>query len=84
MDRIKVPRYNRFRAFRAEVALDAYQAAIGGPGSHDAERIRDLMQDMIHWLASKGTRRYSDPAATLMDACETAILDFLHELGDPE
>jgi hypothetical protein len=74
-------RFHEARADRAEKALDAYQTALGEAGPHDSERIRDLIQDMLHWLARA---QYHDPTATLEEAVRDAVNDFPKELEEEE
>ncbi len=69
------------RADRAEQALSAYQRALGEDGPHNVDLIRDLLQDLLHWLAQE----YSGPARIrLQDACRTACRDFPLELAEEE
>jgi len=67
-----LPKFHPNRAQRAERALDAYQKAAGEAAVHDSERIRDLLQDLIHWLAQHD---YTEPRETFREAAESAYYD---------
>ena len=83
--RKRTPKFHRSRAERAEVALRAYNKNLGEDARPDSETVRDLAQDILHWLARRGNGRYhSDPALALREAVETAIADFPKELEEEE
>jgi len=74
-------KFHASRALRAEKALDAYRIAIGEDGPHDPDRVRDLLQDLLHWLAQQGD---DEPIDTLTEACQRACVDFPMELREDE
>jgi hypothetical protein len=68
------------RAARAGATLDAYQLATGEGGTHDADRIRELEKDLLHWLAQHD---YPEPTETLIEVVSSAIADFADGEPDP-
>jgi|ERR1035437_6402345 hypothetical protein len=65
------------RAIRAQRALEYYKADLGEHGPIDADTVRDLMQDTLHWLTQQvPPNDYPDPAETLSVAAHMAIVDF--------
>src|SRR5271157_6004119 len=75
---------SKFQASRAALAgatLDAYQLATGEGGTHDADRIRDLEKDLLHWLAQHD---YPEPTETLIEVVSSAIAGFPEGLEDGE
>jgi hypothetical protein len=42
---------NKKRARRAGLTLNRYRDCLGASGPHEADRIRDLLQDILHWMA---------------------------------
>jgi len=78
---MKRARFHHARADRAALALECYKSALGEAGPIDRDTVRDLLQDMLHWLAREGDRR---PRATLRGACQTACNDLAAELLEIE
>ena len=76
-----IQRFHPHRADRAQAALDAYQQASGEHAVHESERIRDLLQDLLHWLAAQ---QYTQPCETLAEAAQTACHDFPKELQEDD
>jgi len=65
------------RALRAQRTLEYFKADLGKHGPINADTIRDLMHDTLHWLAQQAAPNdYPDPAETLSAAAHTAIVDF--------
>jgi hypothetical protein len=65
------------RAIRAQRALEVYNADLGERGPVDADTVRDLMHDILHWLAQQSQPNdYPNPTETLLAAAHMAIVDF--------
>jgi hypothetical protein len=74
---------NKKRARRAGLTLNRYRDCLGASGPHDADRIRDLLQDILHWMAhQKPPNDYPAPIDTLREACDSACRDFPKEVAE--
>jgi hypothetical protein len=72
---------------RSDLTLEYYKKeSLGESGGNvDADTIRDLLQDILHWMSSRlKPNDYSEPTDTLLHACEDACRDFPRELTEPE
>ena len=78
---MSIQQFHPHRTQRAQAALDAYQQASGEQAVHDSGRVRDLLQDLIHWLAA---HQYTDPCETFQEAADTAYRGFPKELEEED
>jgi hypothetical protein len=81
----ETPRYHESRADLAETALRAYLGLRGGC-TLDLDHVRDLMQDLIHWIARhdpEGEPIYG-AIASFEEAAQTAVRDFPRELAESQ
>lgn len=77
--------YHENRAGRAEAALETYAKALGeGHRPLDLDHVRDLMQDMIHWIAKEDEVDEDSAVATFNELATTAATDFPMELAESE
>ena len=73
----KLTEKNKQRASRAEGTLNAYKDLLGEGGPIDADTVRDLIQDIMHWRAQDDPD--GNARETVMEACRNAYNDFPSE-----